>query len=107
MRCGGSCSVSSSGLAVVTSSRAWQLACCDRPRVVVTGRGWLWASRVEIVTVKFGQDLRVVKLLYQEVRFPSEGRYRIFWERRSCTKKCEKTLQMVRLLQTREDPDHF
>ena len=55
-------------------------------------------------TVKFGQDFEIGKRLYQEVRFPSEGWSRIFWERRSCTKKCEKTLQMVRLLQARENP---
>ena len=55
-------------------------------------------------TVKFGQDLELIKVLYQKVRFLSEGWYRIFSERRSCTKKCEKTLQMVRLCQAREDP---
>ena len=59
------------------------------------------------MTVKFGQDLQVRKLLYQEVRFLSEGWYRIFWERRSCTKKCEKTLRMVRLCPAREDPDQI
>ena len=59
------------------------------------------------VTVKFGQDLQVRKLLYQEVRFLSESWYRIFWERRSCTKKCEKTLRMVRLCPAREDPDQI
>ena len=59
------------------------------------------------MTVKFGQDFRVGKVLYQEVRFLSEGWYRIFWDRRSCTKRCEKTLQMVRLCTQREDPDQF
>ncbi len=59
------------------------------------------------MTVKFGQDLQVRKLLYQEVRFLSEGWYRIFRERRSCTKKCEKTLRMVRLCPAREDPDQI
>ncbi len=58
-------------------------------------------------TVKFGQDFEVGKVLYQKVRSLSEGRYRIFWERRSCTKKCEKTLQMVRLCTAREDPDQI
>ena len=58
-------------------------------------------------TVKFGQDFQVGKVLYQKVRFLSEGWYRVFWGRRSCTKKCERTLQMVSRFALREDPDQI
>ena len=37
----------------------------------------------------------------------SEGWYPIFSERRSGTKKCEKTRQMVRLVLALEDPDQM
>ena len=58
-------------------------------------------------TVRIGQDLEVGKVWYQKVRFLSGGWYPIFSEGRSGTKKCEKTLQMVRLVAVPEDPDQI
>ena len=59
------------------------------------------------LTVKTGQDLAVGKVWYQKVRFLSEGWYQTFPEQRSGTKKCEKTLQMVRMSRRPKFPDQI
>ena len=59
------------------------------------------------VSVTNGQDLQDRKVWYQKVRFMSEGWYPIFFDPRSGTKKCEKTLRMVNLVATSEDPDQI
>ncbi len=63
------------------------------------------AGRAPRQAVTIGQDLQLAKVWYQKVRFMSEGWYPIFSEGRSGTKKCEKTLRMVRLVPAPKDPD--
>ena len=65
------------------------------------------SGRLMPKTVRSGQDFQVIKVLYQKVRFMSEGWYTTFSPQRSCTKKFGKTHQMVRLVPAREDPDQI